>query len=97
MLVRGIFLIKITGHGDTHHFRKRHHDSILSNYCMVMKNQKKLDTPLLTHQEQVTVKLLPYQRDKTTISPEQNASQKKKETPLFYNKPIYRVKKHDFL
>jgi len=64
---------------------------------MVMINHRKQGTPSITQQKQATVKLLPYKKNKTTILPEQDGSKKKRPMPLFYNKPIYKGKKHDFL
>ena len=92
-----MLLIRITGPSDKHHFRKIDHGPILGSYFMVMIDHKKKGTAPITQQEQATVKLLPYQRKKTAILPEQDGSKKKRPMPLFYNKPIYKGKKHDFL
>ena len=60
---------------------------------MIKHTKEKAPSPVL--QKQAKIKLLPYQNSKIIALPEQNASKKEKQMPLFYNKPIYKGKKHE--
>jgi hypothetical protein len=64
-----------------------------------MAKQKKQKSQLLiTHGHVDINKLLTYKTDTTKSLANENVSKKaKKETPLFYNKPIHKAKKHDLL
>jgi len=64
-----------------------------------MTKQKKRKTQLLiTHGHFKINKLLTYKTDNANPPDDKNVSKAKakKETPLFYDKPIHKAKKYDF-
>jgi hypothetical protein len=61
-----------------------------------MVNRKKQKDLISILRKQMHTRLLSY-HSKTTPSAGSNGEAKEKQMPLFYNKPIYKGKKHELL
>lgn len=62
-----------------------------------MASQKQQEPQLLISHTRAINKLLPYKTvtDKSLKDNDSTKTRVKKETPLFYNRPIHKARKHD--
>jgi hypothetical protein len=66
-----------------------------ASHSLSMTMQKKQKSKSLNSQKPNVIKLLSYKIDSGKSSNDGNGSEAKKETLLFYNKPIHKARKHD--
>jgi hypothetical protein len=63
---------------------------------MTPKKQQKIPVSIsAAHVAVTSYKLLSYKSSKSNPPADENASQAKKKTPLFYERPIHKARKHE--